>query len=368
DSSELITTNSESDPVIALEQRLNRNKRNGKESFESFTDYELIYYYIYRHSNVFKGSDSRKDSTKNAYKQILLNFYNLLLQILNKDGYNIQEGQSVFLLTKDYHLNLYIKALQQYISPKTGKSYKKSTIHQYVTVMRQFMKWLYNKDILEKDLTKDLPSVALSPEDLPDRDLYLDTVRDVLSYYKERNLQRYAIILCGAVTGLRLTATANIKMSDITYEPIDGKYFYVLKVKEKRDKIRYAVIHPEIFNELVSPKKRLGKPTMIGPGAEGYLFEMTNGKKYSTAYLSKSVSAWFDEYTRETNQVEKNITYHHLRHFYSIYAFEKLGKSPEEIRNALLHKSIDTTNIYLSNVLKKENDIGKDLNVSDFLI
>lgn len=363
--------------IKMLEQRSFENERRDQHIFEGFTDNEIINYYIFHHRNIHKQDQSLSKNTQDTYLYILNQFQKLMHRILIKDNVLDPEETNIFTSISRRHILLYLELLSKLPSPKTGRPLATGSISTYGTVVKGFLKWLYKMDYLKNDKSVYFPSLEIPKKDIPDRDIYLDQIRRILTKLKQVNVYAYSIVLCLVTTGIRIAALCSIQMRDIKKRVIDGEEYFVIVVKEKGEKERHAVVHPQIFQDLLLPRIRRGESLDIGDQGQGYLFSNSNRRPFNPKKLSTSLSKWIEDAFKEENEkavlegrnsdVIPRVSPHVFRHGYAIYMMEIRHKTLSEIQTSLMHSTQATTARYVSNTLAEANDLGREIVPSDFL-
>lgn len=369
-----------------LEIRIDDNERRNQFKFDDFNDIDMIYYYVYQNKNLLYGDSSMSEHTKKSYVYTLKKFLQLSEKVLLDEKEYITEGTSRFKKLEPYHIKKIVNALntQPFVKRKNPDnpneyhyvSYSKGTVSTYVTIIKQFLRWLYKTGkYTDKDLSEDIPSVSLRMEDRPNRDVSQEQAKFILDGLKPKKVQ-YSIILALATTGLRIAALTNIKMSDISKDTIEGQEYYVIEVMEKGRKLRRLVIKPELFEIFLYSRKLHGLDLSIGTKAESdqYLFVSAKRTGYSEKSLSGKIGNWISAvYNAHSVPQEKRITAHHLRHFFASQTLIKARETGvdvdvQQISNALGHASLNTTMIYLEREESVQNSVTRKIDLSEDLL
>ena len=143
-----------------------------------------------------------------------------------------------------------------------------------------------------------------------------------------------ATLIC--YTGLRISETVNLKLTDIFFDSRE------IKVVGKGDKFRTVY-----FNDKVAAALR--EYLKVRTGDSEYLFTTRQSEKISRQQVN-----------RIFNKYSKDITPHVLRHFYCTNALEK-GYSYHEVANQAGHSNINTTLRYTNPTAQKMRDKANKL-------
>ncbi|MDR2832472.1 MAG: site-specific integrase [Streptococcaceae bacterium] len=377
--------------VRALQSRRRRNLGEKVHEFESFQDNELIDYYILHFRNVYKKDNSLSENTKRTYFTDLYQFYDLMK--LSFGQRNLQTTKIFTNLSAadiEFYFHLIVDGNVPTSEQRTYQNgqtrhifkyvqYKPASSAKKITIVKQFVAWLYKHKIVKENLILGLPSVELSEYERPNRDIRFPDTQFILEYFYQQNKERFALFLLAATSGLRVGAIANIQMKDISYEYVVDGFYYVIKVKEKGDKWRESVHLPEIFDFYLNSRTKKGLDTTIGK-ATGPLFLNARGKSYTPTALSKAMSDWLKPLNLEFSErfEDMKLTAHIFRHAYAIYFREiavknpktaqQIGYSTADIAASLGHANDKITKeVYLSHTLKKERDLGRFIKLEDFI-
>ncbi|MFB1097801.1 hypothetical protein [Terribacillus sp. JSM ZJ617] len=115
---------------------------------------------------------------------------------------------------------------------------------------------------------------------------------------------------------------------------------------EKRD----LLIHPNVFDTITRFRQRRGIDTVLSPSDDSPLLTTANGKPYTYKYLSNYIGkAIYRTDLPFMKYKEQAVRAHTLRH-----GFEDVFR----IMQALGHKKIETTFIYLERHATRRNHVG----------
>lgn len=332
-----------------LQDRMEDNERERKPAFDSFTDLEMIYYYVHKKNHM----DAEKSpETKKEYARDLLQFYDQLQRsesFIRSDVPDFQTGSLLPNLRKRH-----IRRYQAWL--RDEKRYALATRARKVVVIKGFLKWLYENEYIQEQLHTGFLNNEVRTEERPDRDLSFEEVSMLLDYHKNHVIN-YAILSLLATTGLRIREIANAKWNDLYYDSIDGNYY--LKVIGKGGKEREALIFKNVFQRIQAFRSRRGLNTALDPADKSPLFTTRSNKPYHYKYLSQYVTRIIHQTDLPFLKFKSgNVTPHWFRHFFAIYSLQN-GAQVAYIQQTLGHADIRTTQIYLDNTLKKKNNAAR---------
>lgn len=168
-------------------------------------------------------------------------------------------------------------------------------------------------------------AIGYNIKELPDLEKVTGAIR-------ESNPSLAYIIKFMVNTGLRISETINIKLSDVSYNGVAHIRFEVLK--KKNPTIETIDLPKDFVKEIVSH--------FHGRSRQGiYLFETRSGKQYNRVNLSNQIKA------------RVGFSAHKLRHYFAHDVYSKEGIVGV---NRLLHQSsMEVTSKYLQNILNTVN-------------
>ncbi|MEH7453468.1 tyrosine-type recombinase/integrase [Gottfriedia acidiceleris] len=330
---------------------------------EAFSDIDMIYRFVYQKKEIGDLYDDEADTgsknrqTRKTYIKELLVFYNHLIenkQVLLEDTFHTK-SQSILRIIEPRHILNYQKWLVTTLLGRNGQPYKKTTIAKKTVVLKAFFKYLYEQKYTELPLHYSLVSANVTRNDLPNRDITYDEVKQILDFYKNSPLH-YTILIILATSGLRAAELATAKWKDISKDHRG----YWLKIIGKGRKEREVYLMDYVFDAIVKFRKRKGLATELDLSDDSYLILTSKMKPYSPNHLSKFVSEmisrtklpFLQHHTRNGK-----ISAHFFRHFYAIFSREN-GADIYSISTSLGHESIRTTQIYLAKHEKRDTNVG----------
>jgi site-specific recombinase XerD len=234
-----------------------------------------------------------------------------------------------------------------------AKRYASTTFRKRVTVVKQFLHYIYAKGAIETDLTRLMKKVAQPPNELVNRDLYEHEVKELLEHFEKINFFMYALLFILTSTGLRIEELASAEWKKVYYLPHLG--FHFLSVVGKGSKTREVALFQDLMPVITELHKRRGLTGEIDPESPSPFFPKGDGSMYNSKYLSNlfttEIKATGLSFVK--SRIDP-ITPHTCRHYYAAY-LENGGAKLDAVREALGHFSIVTTQRYLWKRRLQEN-------------
>lgn len=342
---------------FSLLQRLNdHNEREGNSPFQHFTDEMMMYYFIHVPKHIQEEYSKKKES-KTEYIRDLMQFYTLLGQhadFIRKDIRNMTED-SLFKNLEKRHIREYHYWLKDKAVLKNGKiGYSMATMLKKVTIIKGFLKWLYEVEYITSPIHLGFLSNQLRRKDRPKRDLTYEETKAIINFY-HFHPKNYALLTLLATTGSRCRELAMANWSDLY---ASGSNIY-LHTDTKGDKERDVLILPIVFERLQNYRKRIRLPYQLDPEDHTPLIMTSNGKRYSTSDLTKYVKNMIQQTMLPFLKYKSGpITPHWFRHYFAQEALSS-GADLYDIKNTLGHNDIRTTQIYVEGLVDKERNVGK---------
>ncbi|AIK35316.1 phage integrase family protein (plasmid) [Bacillus pseudomycoides] len=353
------------DILKQAEQRKENNEREDKQTYDSFSDEEILYYYLNRQTH-FDKEKRIKDNSRVLYARDLSQFYFFVkksTEFLQQDVKDYEDDR-IWKNLRKRHIRNYQRWLsEEAVSYQSKEKYKASTISRKLGVIRSYLKWLYEIQYIQEPLHVEILSTTVNKHHKPKRELSYEEVKQLLHYYKDNEIN-YALLSVLATTGLRVAEVAHAKWEDLEYDDIRGRYY--LTVDTKGDNERIVSINKEIFNRIVAFRIRRRLPINIGNKNGGTIFQTKNHSAYRENYLSQYISKVIKD-TKLAFTENIRITPHFFRHFYVQYLYDYKGLAPHVIAAAVGHKNDRTTKEnYLKQRLTKDNDAGNLISEDEF--
>lgn len=274
----------------------------------------------------------RSKSTKDMYKYEL----NRFLQFINNKPLIEVEKWDM----SEY--NKYLK--QQYDNEKT--------LQRIYTTLRVLFDWMVDMDIIEKNPTKG-PIKPLTPKSNPNSKLLsveeIEALRDVAF----PNARDYALITLLATTGLRINELSNMDWKDVVKNSNGEAMAHVVR---KGGEECYVPLLPSVVDALNRYRATVYDGSDTAP-IFGALYRKQY-KRITDVGLRKIITA-----LAKKAGIDKAVSPHWLRHTFASQTLNN-GAGLRNVQNALNHKSIKTTELYLHPTV---NDVAKYLQV-DFSV
>ncbi|PFZ01620.1 integrase [Bacillus pseudomycoides] len=353
------------DILKQAEQRKETNEREDKQTYDGFSDEEILYYYLNRQTH-FDKEKRIKDNSRILYARDLSQFYFFIkksTEFLQQDVKDYEDGR-VWKNLRKRHIRNYQRWLsEEAISYQSKEKYKPSTISRKLSVIRSYLKWLYEIGYIQEPLHVEILSTTVGKHHKPKRDLSYEEVKQLLRYYQDNEIN-YALLSILATTGLRVAEVAHAKWEDLEFDSMRDRYY--LTVDTKGNSERIVSINKEIFHRIVSFRIRRRLPINIGNKNGGTIFQTKNRTAYRENYLSQYITKIIKD-TELPFTKDIRITPHFFRHFYVQYLYDYKELPPHLIAAAVGHKDDRTTKEnYLKQRLIKDTDAGKLIGEDEF--
>lgn len=220
------------------------------------------------------------------------------------------------------------------------ESHSISTINSYLIALRNFFKFLQYNGIYQ-NITENVK--GLKDTDVHKREaLNEEQCKEMIKCAKD--LREKALVALTLICGLRANEIVNIRLNDFKYEN-DNYVLYVLG-KGRDYKQDYVIIPDSLLAILKEYVKEYG--------IKDYLFVSQSNRntegKLNTCTIRRIINSMYERIgiKRDT------ITLHSLRHTMATLSIEK-GTDIREVSQALRHKSVKTTEVYLHDLELKNN-------------
>lgn len=234
-----------------------------------------------------------------------------------------------------------------------------TTINAYLTTVRRFYSWLYDKDIIDKDYAKSVKSVKVDTEHKKDplTDEQWSRLMDGINLSKELDRRDYIILLLGANYGLRSIEIVRLNREDI----IDVQGIFALNLWRKgydegsKKPRPVSEAFAELLLDFIGDEPLDNSPIFTSLSNNDSHF---NSERLSTGGLRYAIKK---RYT-EAGITSDRLTFHSTRH-YAATKLIKLGKPLLSVRDFLDHKSVTTTEIYVTTASRFDDPIAFELDL-----
>lgn len=215
-----------------------------------------------------------------------------------------------------------------------------STVNTYMIGVRNFFKWLEYSGIY-KNITENVKSVRTGEEHRRNS-LTDEQVKQVLNHAKD--IREKTIFLLGIVCGLRCNEIKNIQIVD--FKEKDGIICLYILGKGRDYKQDFVIVPNELFSLIKTYIKQYE--------ITDYLFVSTSNNNYRGQITTKTLRLIVKNMFKRVGIEGKEYSFHSCRHYFATSSI-KNGIDIREVSQALRHKSIATTNIYLHDLEKINN-------------
>lgn len=345
-----------SDFFRGLNLKVDQSEKDGESPFRYFNDYEVLYYYCHQQKNV----DQKKNiapGTRREYLRELLSFAKNIVQYASDieiDIEGIREG-SLFKSLSPRHVKRYQEWMVE-VGPKLiGKEkYSPATVARKTTIIKSFLKFLYENQYIENDLTTRMGAATVNIDDRPNRDLGPHEAIELLDFFKKENHPILFGILHVLITcGIRNTEFCNARVCDLSYDYVSGDYY--LDINGKGNKRRLVPVKMKVFQSIVEFRKARGLKTVLDPKDTSPLFINADGNPYRNSYLSRYINKAVQRTGLDSVKNRVNpISPHTFRHAFAIISYHS-GADIYSISRSLGHSKLDTTMIYLQKEFEKKD-------------
>ncbi|MGG1678756.1 tyrosine-type recombinase/integrase [Neobacillus sp. NRS-1170] len=344
--------------VSDLESFIDYNEKHKQYLYKNFTDEMMMYTFVHKPSHI-QEEYNKKEETKKEYIRDLLQFYGMLVsheEFFKEDVVAFTEGSLLKNLDRR-HVRRYQEWLKKEVPLRNGKiGYGIATMARKIVVIKSFLKWLHEVEYIKIPLHTAFLNNEVRMKDRPDRDLSYEEVKALIDYYRNHPFN-WGLLTLLATTGLRIQEIAQSRWCDLYYDSGIREYF--LRVQGKRDEIRHTLIKKLVFERLQTLRVRKRLSPHLDPTDETPLFTTNRGNAYDFRDLSKYVTNIIKQTHFDFIKYKKgNVTPHWFRHYFAQEA-HRSGAPLLFIQNTLGHKKVTTTEIYLKEIMKKENDAAQ---------
>jgi len=276
--------------------------------------------------------ENKSENTIINYSIDLAEFKQYFNQMKNTE-ININTIKNVTILDLDEYL-LYLQQKE-----KKGKRLSDSTRARKVNALKSFFKYLYKKEIIEKNIARNISAPKIG-EKIP---IFLTLSDSAKLINGIKSVKNKTIVVFLLNIGLRISELISINTTDIQPD-------HSLQIIGKGNKQRHVKLNSMCVNQLKEfLAVRKAKDNEIA------LFTSKDGVRMSVINAQKLIK-------REVLNVlgTTNISAHKLRHSFCTMMFEA-GVDTKTLKEAMGHKDIKTTEIY-THLSKKHIDMAFEKN------
>ena len=218
--------------------------------------------------------------------------------------------------------------------------HKPSTVNSYIVAIRNFFDWLEYAGI-SKNIAKNVKGLKVSNEHKRES-LTVEQCKKVLDNCKD--IREKVIFLLATTCGIRANELVNIRVSD--FKEKNGTVCLYLLGKGRDYKQDFVIVTPEILDLI----KKYAKVYNISD----YLFvSSSNHNKYGKL-TTKTIRLIIKNMFKRVGIVGDEYSCHSLRHTFATLSIQS-GKDIREVSQALRHKNIQTSMVYIHDLERINN-------------
>lgn len=229
-----------------------------------------------------------------------------------------------------------ILAFREYIK----KNLSISTVNTYMIGVRNFFKWLEYAGIY-KNITENVKGVKIGNSHKKE---ILTQEQCKLILEQAKDSRERAIFLLAITCGLRANELVNIRLSDFKIKQ-DKICLYVLG-KDRDFKEDFVIIDNNVYKYIQEYIQEYS--------INDYLFVSTSNHNNNGKLTTKTIRLIVKNMFKRIGIDSKDCSLHSCRHSFATLSI-KSGQDIREVSQALRHKSISTTTIYLHDLEKINN-------------
>lgn len=217
-----------------------------------------------------------------------------------------------------------------------------STVNTYLISIRNFFKWLEYEKIY-KDISKNIKGVTVSREHKREP-LNKEQIALVLSNVE--NTKEKVIFLLGLCCGCRANEICNIQITDFVKR--DGKILLYLLGKARDGKVDFVVVDNSLYDIILDYIKEYN--------ITNYLIT-SDYKKDGSKVTNKTIRYIVKQMLRRVGIDDVRYSMHSCRHTFATMSIQN-GADIRQVQQALRHKSLETSMIYLHDIDARNNPCG----------
>lgn len=226
-----------------------------------------------------------------------------------------------------------------------------STVNTYMISVRNFFKWLEYAGIYE-NITENVKGLKIGNTHRKEA-LTMDQCKELLKVAKDS--REYVLVLLAITCGLRANEIVNIRLKDFKVKQ-DKICLYVLG-KDRDFKEDFVVIDEHVYEYILKYIQEYN--------INDYLFVSTSNHNNSGKLTTKTIRLIVKNMLKKIGIDSDDYSLHSLRHSFATLSI-KDGQDIRSVSQALRHKSLSTSMIYLHDLEKIENKCSKS--VSNLLL
>lgn len=220
------------------------------------------------------------------------------------------------------------------------KEHKPTTINSYLIAVRNFYSWLEYEDIA-KNISKKVKGIRVGTEHKRNS-LTEEQCKLVLS--NTENIREKAMFLLATTCGIRANELINIRLEDFKIK--DGKICLYLLGKARDYKEDFVVVDYSVYKIIDDYIKQYG--------INDYLFTSISNHNANGKLTTKTIRLIIKNMFKRVGIVGDEYSCHSCRHTFATLSI-KNGQDIREVSQALRHKSLSTSMIYIHDLEKINN-------------
>lgn len=221
-----------------------------------------------------------------------------------------------------------------------------NTINLYLVALKNFYRWLEYENIM-KDITKNIKLLKVGSEHLREA-FTIEEINKILSCCKDK--RERLIISLSVSCGIRINEMVNIRLEDFKVK--NGKKVLYLLGKDRDYKEDFVIIPENIYNLIIEYIKEYK--------IKDYLFVSTSNNNKNGKITTKTIRKISNSIFEKANLKDDMHNFHSLRHSFATISIQN-GSEIREVSQALRHKNIATSMIYLHDLEKTENKCSNNV-------
>lgn len=210
--------------------------------------------------------------------------------------------------------------------------HKPTTVNSYMIAIRNFFSWLEYEGIT-RNITKNIKGMNVGNEHKRNA-LTVEQCKKVLDNVKD--LREKVLFVLITSCGIRANEIVNIRLQD--FKEKNGTTCLYLLGKARDYKQDYVIITHEVIDLL--------KQYIIEYNIYDYLFVSNSNHNKNGKLTTKTVRLIIKQMFQRAGIVGDEYSCHSLRHTFATLSI-KSGEDIREVSQALRHKNLQTTMIYL---------------------
>lgn len=218
---------------------------------------------------------------------------------------------------------------------------KPTTANSYMIAVRNLFNYLEYEGII-KNITKNIKGINVGNEHKRES-LTKEQCLDILN--NAHNVREKVLFLLATTCGIRANELVNIRLED--FKEKQGKICLYLLGKARDYKQDYVIVSDDVF-KLIKEYIKLYNIT-------DYLFTSTSNHNTGGKLTTKTIRLIIKNMFKRIGLTGDEYSCHSCRHFFATESI-KNGEDIRAVSQAMRHKSIQTTMIYLHDMERINNN------------